>query len=70
MKVVSKVNRYRIEFAHPRGMQLRNKYDFASPKGKQNIRDLLRCLLQANREMDNYFIKVDGVPKMREKSAG
>lgn len=66
-KTLSTVNKYRIEFAHPRGMELRNKYNFSTPEGKQNIRNVYRCLLQAYQEMDNYFIKVDGVPKMREK---
>ncbi len=64
---LSKVNRYRVEFAHPRGMELRNKYNAATPEGTQNIRNVYRCLLQAYQEMDNYFIKIDGVPKMREK---
>ncbi len=62
-----KMNGYRIEFAHPNGMDLRQKYNFADPQGKQYILQLLKCLDEVEREMDNYFIKVDGVPKMREK---
>lgn len=65
--ILKKVNSYRVEFAHPQGMKLRNKYNYTDSQGKQNVRDLLRCLLQAKREMDNYFIKVNGVPKMRER---
>ncbi len=66
---LSKVNKYRIEFAHPRGMELRNKYNAATSQGLENIRNVYRCLLQAYREMDNYFIKIDGVPKMKEKQS-
>lgn len=68
IKALEKVNKYRIEFAHPKGMKLRNKYDIRDPKCKENIRDVLRCLYNAKREMDNYFIKIEGVPKMRDKT--
>lgn len=67
INLLSKANKYRNEFAHPDGMKLRNKYNFNEPEPKENIRNLLRCFYQAEREMDNYFIKIDGVPKMREK---
>ena len=63
----TKANKYRNEFAHPDGMDLRNKYNFSQPQSKENIRNLLRCFDEAEKEMDNYFIKIDGVPKMREK---
>lgn len=66
-KLLQKANRYRNEFAHPDGMGLRNKYNYSDPKSKENIRNLLRCFNEAEKEMDNYFIKIDGVPKMREK---
>lgn len=70
-RLLRKVNKYRVEFAHPKGMKLRSRYDFGTSQGKVNVRDVLRCLVQAKREMDNYFIKVEGVPKLREKvSAG
>ena len=67
VSLLSKTNKYRNEFAHPDGMELRNKYNFRESKTKENIRNLLRCLDQAEKEMDNYFIKVVGVPKMKEK---
>ncbi len=66
IKLLQKTNMYRNEFAHPDGMGLRSKYNFNEPKSKENIRNLLRCIDLAEREMDNYFIKIDGVPKMRE----
>lgn len=67
IKLLQKTNTYRNEFAHPDGMELRGKYNFNEPRSKENIRNLLRCFDLAEREMDNYFIKIDGVPKMREK---
>lgn len=67
IKLLQKTNTYRNEFAHPDGMELRGKYNFNEFKSKENIRNILRCFDQAEREMDNYFIKIDGVPKMREK---
>ncbi len=54
---LEKVNSYRNEFAHPKGMNLRNKYDYNKKNGKINIRNLLRCLVRANREMDAYILK-------------
>jgi len=54
---LEKVNSYRNEFAHPKGMNLRNKYDYSKKEGKINIRNLLRCLTQTNREMDAYILK-------------
>lgn len=67
IKLLHKTNKYRNEFTHPDGMELRGKYNLNEPKSKENIRNLLRCFDLAEREMDNYFIKIDGVPKMREK---
>lgn len=67
IKLLQKANRYRNEFAHPDGMELRNKYNLSEPESKESVRNLLRCFDQVEREMDNYFIKIDGVPKMREK---
>ena len=52
---LNKVNKYRIEFAHPKGYSLRDKYNYNNPRGKQNIRDLLRCLKIAEERMDNYW---------------
>ena len=57
IRALDKVNKYRIEFAHPKGFELRNKYNYNS-KGKQNIRDILRCLKNAEDEMNNYFKKL------------
>lgn len=67
VKLLQKTNKYRNEFAHPDGRELRNKYNLREPESKENIRNLLRCFDQAEREMDNYFIKIEGVPKMQEK---
>jgi len=54
---LEKVNSYRNEFAHPKGMNLRNKYDYNKKESKINIRNLLRCLVQANKKMDVYILK-------------
>ena len=58
IKALRKVNGYRNEFAHPKGSKLREKYKSNSPKGKQNIRDLFRCLVKANNELNKYFSKI------------
>lgn len=55
IKPLLKVNSIRIEFAHPKGMDLRNKYTYQTIKGKQNIRNLFRALKQAQDELRNYF---------------
>lgn len=62
INALSRVNTRRNEFAHARGYQLNNKYN-RSPHAEENIRDLLRTLVQGKREMDNYFIKIEGAPK-------
>lgn len=49
-----KVNSYRNEFAHPKGMKLRDKYNYSTSSGKINIRDLLRCLILANKAANIY----------------
>lgn len=69
IRILKKVNTYRVEFAHPKGFTLRSKYDKYDYRGKINLRDLLRCLNQAKKDMDNYFIKVEGVPKFNENLA-
>ncbi len=58
IKALSKVNKYRIEFAHPKGLELRDKYNYNTSKGKQNIRDIFRCLKDAEDKMNNYFKKL------------
>ena len=55
VKPLQKLNSLRIEFAHHKGMELRNKYSYQTNKGKQNIRDLFRALKKANDELNNYF---------------
>lgn len=54
-KSLSRVNKYRNEFAHPKGFDLSRKYN-TTPKGKENIRDLLRCLIGSWKDMDNYIL--------------
>lgn len=55
-KSLNKVNKYRNEFAHPKGFNLRKEYDITS-KGKENTRNLLRCLIKGWKDMDEYIIK-------------
>ena len=57
IRALEKVNAYRNDFVHPKGNELESKFDDSSPKGKQNTRDLLRCLVKAIQEMDSYFKK-------------
>jgi len=67
VKALKKVNSYRIEFAHPKGMKLRKKFDYNDSKGKQNIRDLLRCLIRTNNKMNDYINKTIAIKKSRKK---
>jgi len=57
IRALEKVNAYRNDFVHPKGNELKSKFNDNSPKGKQNIRDLLRCLAKAIQEMNLYFKK-------------
>lgn len=66
VKALKKVNSCRIEFAHPEGMFLRSKYDSRDFKGKQNIRDLLRSLTNAQNLMNVHFQNLIS-PKEKEE---
>lgn len=55
-ETLKKINRYRNEFAHTKGFDLRKKYNTTS-KAKQNVRDLLRCLSRGWEDMNNYILK-------------
>ena len=50
-----RVNTRRNDFVHLKGLDLRQKYNFDTPEGKVEIRDLLRCLDEANQEINAYF---------------
>jgi len=54
---IKKVNKYRVEFAHPDGVHLNSKYNYNNPKGLENVRNLLRALNVAKEKMDKYFIE-------------
>lgn len=56
-KSLKKVNKLRNEFAHPKGMKLRNKYNYQTNKGKQNVRDLYRAFEKVRKDLNNYFSK-------------
>jgi hypothetical protein len=55
VKAVKKVNMIRIEFAHPRGSKLCDKYNLQRSQGKENKRDALRALLNAKKQIDSYL---------------
>lgn len=59
-----KINRYRIEFAHPRGKSLRDRYDISTSRGKQNVRDLLRCLAGVMEALDRYILATEHQAKV------
>ncbi|MCL4363744.1 hypothetical protein M1328_00730 [Patescibacteria group bacterium] len=67
LSLLWQINDYRIEFAHPDGMNLRLKYNLAYPHGKKNVLKLLKCLDETEREMSSYFLKIDHILKMKEK---
>ena len=46
-KSIQKLNSYRNKFAHPKIELLLQEFDIKSPKGKVNIRDLIRALKRA-----------------------
>lgn len=58
LEALKKVNSYRIEFAHPEGMELRKKYNHSDSKAKQRIRDLLRGLVDTDKKMDDYMVQI------------
>ncbi|SRR5258708_10567135 len=55
VETLEKANSYRNEFVHPNEYKLKRKFDVNTPKGKQNVRDLLRCLSKAIKEFNLYF---------------
>lgn len=58
LKSLKKVNTHRIDFAHPKGSDLRIKYGLGSPKCKENTRDLLRCLKRSKDLMSDHFSRL------------
>jgi len=56
-KELEQVNEKRIEFAHPKGMELRSKYDTRTSAGKTAVKDLLQYLVDAQDGVDEYVRK-------------
>ncbi len=57
IETLGKVNKYRNKFVHPKEFELKREFNANSPEGKQNIRDLLRCLAKAIQETNLHFKK-------------
>ena len=51
---LKKVNSYRNEFAHWKERGVKEQYNYKNPKGKQKIRDLLRCLVAGCEKIEKY----------------
>lgn len=54
-KSLNTVNSYRIEFAHPKGFDLREKYNYKTKEGRIEIRNLLRALIKCESDMNKYY---------------